>query len=567
MKIYTDMNRPLHSLRQLRRAMTGVGMAVALALGNASPAFALTAGEDYTVVVSQINSDGSLTSVTSTSATADADGKIAFDFPSDMPTADETHFILLQVKDSSNTVVRQGIAPAPGAGETNLVGVNPLSDVQADALQTVMADNSTDDPLAAAFGLVFIRSESLAESDIPGLSQMMATAIRGNDGMEAFLLAHDISASQLAIFKDRIIYNSTAGTSDMSDYIAYFKTAVDSGNNDDLAEAGGLMADILIDAGVAAGIDPQLLLAAFDAAGDATGLQDAMMSISSGFQGSVMAAVNGFTTRIRSVVLNKQYTDALSTLGGNQTLIDRFNAGVQDMITAQRQVDAQYGEYFMNPDAYLAAHPGVTENQIRQAIDAAFQGAWSSFETAIGSTNGEITTMRATVAQALGINVGDLPSDLGQKYDFDGNQVNWPIPQTVAVTWVASVLIDGGSLGYTRDTTPVSAMMQNWLDSDNNPGNGVDGQRHDFTSGGMPADFAALMGLMEDVQIVESSRHAIWDGGSEPTPDQRQQARLDFLANLATLAGNISGTTDGTTAINADERKSLIKLMMHPSLD
>lgn len=561
MKIHTDMNRPV------RRVLTSVGLAVALALGHASSAFALTAGASYTVEVSQINSNGSLTSVTSTTAIADADGKIAFNFPSAMPTADATHFLLLQVKDGNNSVVRQGIAPAPGTGETNLVGVNPLSNVQADALRTVMADNSTDDPLAAAFGLVFIRSENLASSDIPGLSTMMSTAIRGNDGMEAFLLANGVSQTQLATFKDRIIYNAASGAVDMSDYIAFFKSAVDSGSEDDLAEAGGLMGDIMIDAGAAAGIDPQLLLAAFDAAGDAQGLDAAMASISSGFQNSVMAAVNGFSTRIRSVVIKKEYTTALSTLGGDQTLIDRFNAGVQSFIVAQRQVDTQYGDYFMDPDAYLAANPGVTEQQIRQAIDSAYQGAWGSFETAIGSTNDEITAMRGTVAQALGINVGDLPPDLGQKRDFDGNTVNWPIPQTVAVTWVADMLIDGGGLGYTRDTTPVPAMMQNWLDSDNNPGNGNDGLRHDFTGMGMPAAFAALMGLMEDVQIVENTRYAIWEGGNEPTATERQQARLTFLANLATLAGNISGTTDGTTAISVDARKALIKLMMQPSQD
>jgi len=547
--------------------MTGVGAAVALALGTVSPVFALTVGADYTVEVSQINSDGSLTSVTSTSATADADGKIAFDFPSAMPTADDVHFILLQVKDSTNAVVRQGIAPAPGAGETNLVGVNPLSNVQADALRAVMTDNSTDDPLAAAFGLVFLRSENLASTDIPGLSTMMSTAIRGIDGMEAFMLANGVSASQLATFKDRIIYNTTSGAVDMSDYIAFFKTAVDSDSADDLAEAGGLMGDILVDAATAADIDPQLLLAAFDAAGDAQGLDAAMASISSGFQNSVMAAVSGFSTRISSVVIKKEYTDALATLGGNQTLIDRFNAGVQDFIVAQRQVDTQYGDYFMDPDAYLAAHPGVTEQQLRQAIDTAFQSAWGDFEVAISSANAEITTMKNKVAQALGVNVGTLPPDLGQKYDFDGNAVNWPIPQTVAVTWVAGTLINAGGFSYTRDTTPVPAMMLNWLDSDGDCTGGCDGLRHDFINQGMPADFAALMGLMEDVQIVENSRHAIWDNGNQPTAAERQQARLDFLDKLAILAGNISGTTDGTTAINADERKALIKLMMHPSLD
>ncbi len=553
--------------RGLCGAMAGTALAVAVALAPVTPAAALTAGESYTVVVSRINSDGSVTSLSSTSATADSGGKIGFDL-SGLPTAEESHFLLLQVKDGSGTLVRQGIAPAPAGGDTNLVGVNALSDVQAKALRTVMTDNGTDDPLAAAFGLVFIRSANLADSDIPGLSQMMATAIRGTDGMEAFLLNNGVSQAALDTFKDRIVYNGTAGTKDLSDYVAFFKTAVDSGSDDDLAKAAGLMGSILVDAGAEAGIDPQLLLAAFDAAGDANGLDAAMQSLSAGFQNSVQAAVTGFFTRIASIAIKKEYSDALATLGGSQALIDRFNAGVQSFISAQQQIEIQYGDYFMDPQAYLAANPGVTEQDVQQAIDAAFQSAWSTLQTAIRSTSSEISDMKNSVAQALGVGVGSLPSDLGQEYDFNGNLVNWPIPQTVAVTWVAGLLNAGGSFGYTRDTTPVPANMQGWLDSDDDPNNGIDGQRHDFTTMGMPAEFAALMGVMEDVQILENARYAILDGGggSEPTAQQRQQARLDFIDGLATVAGNISGTTDGSTSIGAAERKSLVRLMMEPSL-
>ncbi|WJW76727.1 hypothetical protein QVG61_06480 [Thiohalobacter sp. IOR34] len=553
MKMFTGM----------KHRLAGFGLAVALTLGQLPAALALTADETYTVVISQIESDGSLTTLSSTSATADSSGKISFSL-SNLPTADETHFVLLQVKDSSGSVVRQGIAPAPGADETNQVGVNSLSDVQADALRTSMTDNNTDDPLAAAFGLVFVRSDSLSDSDIPGLSQMMATAIRGSDGMEAFLLANGVSASELSTFQDRIVYNSTSGSKDLSDYVAYFKQAVDNGDNDDLAKAGGLMGDILIDAGAAAGIEPQLLMAAFEAAGDATGLDTAMASLSSSFQGSVQSAVSGFMTRVGSVVIKKEYTEALSTLGGSTDLITRFNTGVQNFITAQQAIDTQYGQYFMDPAGYLAANPTLTESQVQLAISAAFDSAWSDFQTAIRSSNAEITDMKSKVAQAMGVSVSSLPSDLGQEYDFSGNAVNWPIPQTVAVSWVADALIAGGDFSYTRDTTTVPSNMS-WLDSDDDPTNGSDMTRHDFTAS-MPAEFAALMGLMEDVQIVEMSRYAIWDSGATPTATQRQQARLDFLSRLSTLASLISGTTDGSTAISSSEKQALIKLMMQPSL-
>ena len=547
------------------RLLTSMGLVVALAAGYVSPSLALTAGASYTVVVSQINSDGSLTSLSSTSSTADSNGKIAFSLSS-LPDVSQAHFVLLQIKNSGGTVVRQGIAPAPGPGETNQVGVNPLSDVQAEALRAVMTGNSTDDPLAAAFGLVFIRSQSLASADIAGLGAMMATAILGNDGMEAFLLANGINQSALDTFKSSIVYNTSTGSKDLSDYVAFFKQAVDSGNDDDLAKAGGLMADILIDAGAAAGIDPQLLLAAFSAAGNATGLDTAMNSLSTGFQNSVNAAVSGFFTRIASVVLKKEYSTALAALGGNQALIDRFNAAVQSFGVAQQAIDTQYGGYFMDPTAY-ATQVGKTEQQIQTELDAAFQTAWSNFQTAIVSTSSEITAMRVVVASAT----GTVPSDpvilgIGMEPDFSGTAVPWPIPQTVAVSWVAGILNAGGSFSYTRDTTPVPANMQNWLDSDDDPNiGGIDGQRHDFTSQ-MPPSFAALMGLIEDVQIVEQTRFVIWDNGNQPTSAQVEQARVDFAGNLDQLVSLIIGTTDGATGISAAQKKALLKLMMEPSL-
>jgi len=89
------------------RLLAVMGLAMALAVGSLSSALALTVGESYTVVVSQINSDGSLTSLSSTSAIADSNGKIAFSLSS-LPDASQTHFVLLQIKDSSGNVVRQG---------------------------------------------------------------------------------------------------------------------------------------------------------------------------------------------------------------------------------------------------------------------------------------------------------------------------------------------------------------------------------------------------------------------------------------------------------------------------
>ncbi len=532
----------------IRHFGLGALAAAALTFGVTTPASALTAGQDYTVVLSRINSDGTVTSVSSTSATADTNGKLGFSL-SNLPTAADTNFVLLQVKDASGTVVRQGIAPAPADGSTNLVGINPLSDIQARALISSMQANNSDDPLGVAFGLVFVRSPNLQTSDIDVLAQMMGTAIMGNDGMEAFLLNNGVSATELATFKKNLVSNSAPGSKDMSDYIAFFKSAVDSANNDDMAKAGGIMADIFIDAGAAAGVDPTLLLTSFNAAGNAQGLNALMMSLSTGFGTSVEQAVSGFFTRVAAVKLKREYSDALATLGGSQALIDRFNTGVQAFVTAQQQIDIQYQDFFMDPEQFTEAVRQTKKNE----IDQAFQTAFDQFKSTIQVTNAERDAMLATVATALTTTTALLPPDLGREYDFSGNLVNWSIPQTVAVTWVANNLIGGGDMTYTRDNTPIPAHMS-WL-----------GSRTDFVADGIPPSFAALMALSEDMEIIENARWAIYQSGT-PTPADEEQARLTYLGRLQGLVGNISGTKDGSTAVTADEREALVKLMQEPSL-
>lgn len=537
--------------------------AVMLWMGLAAPVAALTAGDNYTVVVYKVNSDGSSTSVSSTSATADANGKISFDLSS-LPTASEANFIFIEVEDSAGTVVRRAFVPAPLDGATNEVGINTLSDVQAQAIETSMSANSSDDPLAVAFGLVFVRSPDLQSSDISILADMMGTAILGTQGMKQFLLDNGVSTSQMATFQSKMVANAASGTKDMSDYMAFFKTAVDNDSTDEMAKAGSIMGDIFMDAALEANIDPGLILAAFDAAGGAPGLDNLMMSLSSSFATSVQQAVTGFFTRIAGSKMKADYSWALDVLNASGSEVTRFNTAVQTFLADQQSIDAQFNGFFMDPAGY-AASVGKTEQQIQAEIDAAFQTVWGDFQSNLQSTNAEITTMRESVEDALGLTRDALLGQVGTEYDFNGTQVNWPIPQTVSVAWVASLLNSSGDFSYTRDTLSVPSNMQSWLDSDDDFSNGVDGQRHDFTALGLPPDFAALMGLMEDVQIVEHTRFALWDSG-QPTQAQMEQARLDYITNLATLAGNISGTTDGATAISADEKDALIKTLQEPSL-
>ena len=72
---------------------------------------------------------------------------------------------------------------------------------------------------------------------------------------------------------------------------------------------------------------------------------------------------------------------------------------------------------------------------------------------------------------------------------------------------------------------------------------------------------------MEDLQIIEFSRYAIYQSGS-PTREQEKEARLLFEQRVQNVAESlISGTTDGSTAISDAQKKGIVKSLMQPSMN
>jgi hypothetical protein len=553
----------------------------------AAPAWSLTTGETYTISLSKVNSDGSTTQVSSTTATADADGKIQFSL-SDVPTNATNNFIVLQCTDSNGTVVRKGFAPAPPAGSENQLGLNSLATSQTDAILKMGETAGTDDPILVAFGLVLTRSSGISDADLQRMATLGNAAICGTGGFEDFLTNNGVSASQLQTLKDKLVYNSASGTKDLSDFTSKFKDAVDNDSDDEMAKAGGFMAEVFVDAGNAAGIDPTLILAAHDSAGEVTCqavYATLMAAMDSALQNSMNQSMSSFFTRISAIKLKTEYTDALTTLGASGTQVDTYNNAVQAMVTAFENIDTTYGEYFMDPDGYVASE-GTTHNAVQNAINTAFNNAFTTFQAAIQSSNDDITSMKGAVAAALGIAVGDLPSDFGTTQDFGGNSVNWPIPQTVMVNWVASIIGAGGGLTYTRDDLALPADVESWMGScadKDNPGdecfdqqcctddNGTwTAERGDYS--GEDASFAALMGLEEDIRIIEFTRYAVYDNLDPGTQTEEEMkaaekaARLAFQQRLEATKGRIDGTVDGVTDVSDAQKEAIIKVMQQPSL-
>ena len=132
-----------------------------------------------------MGSNGVPTDVSTSTAVADADGKLSFDLTG-MPTNADCNFIVFIVKDAAGVVVRKGFVPAPPEGSTNQVGVNDLSTAQTDAILAAGTEIGTDDPIAVAYLITMLRNADATAADAINLAKMAKKAII--NGFEAFLL-------------------------------------------------------------------------------------------------------------------------------------------------------------------------------------------------------------------------------------------------------------------------------------------------------------------------------------------------------------------------------------------
>jgi len=597
----------------MKRTIKRLISALALCLA-ASTAWALNPNTSYTVTVSKVNANGTLTQVSSNAATTDADGKLNFTL-SAMPTKDDCNFVYFTLKDGSNTVVRQGFAPAPPASDTNKLGINDLSTIQAKTFvevgQLLGATNQADNPIPVAYMLIILRSDGVNEADIPVIGQLATTAITGTGGFQDFLTTDaGVTPTQLSDLKECLIYNADATKKTLRNFGESFYNAVQSTSTTtekaEMQKAGGFMAEIFMDAAVCAGIDPELILAAHNAAGDAAGSGGGSGPIATltiqnpNFMSSIDQAMSSFHQRIAGAKVATEYTNALNTLQASGTQVTTFLTAGEAMFNAYAQIESDYGDYFMDPQTYLAAHSGETEDTVRAAIDTAYSTVFSTFQTAIESSNSDIDSLKTKVASLLGVAANQLPNGFGSYSDFSGTTKNWPIPQTVMVNWLADVLTAGGQFTYTRATTPLPTFAEQWwwgectvaaipdqatctsqngewrnnttcvIQSDKamcTTASGSWDARHDFSTRTPVDSYNKFMAMQEDLSILEMSRYAIYDGGAQPTREEEKQAKLAFTTAMDAIQGNIGGTTNGTIAISADQKEAIVTLLKQPSMD
>ena len=561
----------------MRKRTIAIPLAV-FAILLAGSAFAANTATDpllpnaaYTITISKLSSAGQLVNIETVSGTTDGSGLLSFTLTR-IPTKDDANFIFLTIKDGSGAVVRRGMSPAPPPDDNNATGLNYLSTTQADGMLLAASTIGTDDPIVAAYLLIILRSPNISPEDLANIAGLGQDALTNPTlGFESYLLANGVGPTALANLKKCLIYNPDNTAKTLRNFTRNFYNAVAATDNDAassaMQKAGGFMASIFLDAGTCAGIDAGQILAAHNSAGDGAQAGVHMSALSPGLLGSINTAMSSFDRRITIVRISTEYTNALNALNASGAQVTQYLGSVTGLMNASALVDAQFSEYFMDRAAYFAAHPGVTDNDVQNAMNTAYSAGWNQFQTDIAADNASIATMKASMLDA---NPGlMLPPDFGTYMDQSGSQKNWPIPQVVLMNWLA-----GSTFSYTgRDNTAIPSMMTAWMGTcDNNAwwdqnsctGNGgtwTPGRRvYDFT--GSPL-FDSYLALQEDLNIIQMHRNEIWNSGNQPTGAERAANENDYVTRVQSCGVRIGGSKSGV-AITAAEKDAILKLLLPP---
>lgn len=537
---------------------------------------ALTAGEQYTIDVDAITSAGAVLDLgLSAIATADSSGKISFSIGSNLPSRSSYNFLLITIKDSSGNSVRRSLAPTPAAGSSTNMGVSIVTDDQIDMLLAGMASAATDDPILVIFGLTMVRSASMTAGELTVIANVGIQGIRGSGGFVDYLTTtKGYSGAALTTFRNGIVNR-------LNRFSTLYKDSVDaatsSASADKRGEAAALLMTILMEAGTDASINIDDILSALDSMGEVVGPLFQAQVTAGNMRSSVLAAINsaigGAIQKANADRALEKYTQALTTLNASAAQAARYNTAATTLLNSMIAAFKTFEQLFLDPSTQPSQ---ATITAAQTALNTTMETAFDTFIVNSASTNAEILTMRTNLATAFGIPIGDIPANMFTFCDRNGNPINWPIPMVASTEWISSIVSAGGSLTYTRDTLAVPALMA-WLDSDDNPGNGINSTRHDFGAAnangvagdeyGLPTAMASLLGLREDIEIIEFTKYADFNtanGDGEVTMTEHKTIVTAFASRLSARASDLGGTTNGATAISSAQKSALSTLQTSP---
>ncbi|MFA6921442.1 MAG: hypothetical protein WC216_06330, partial [Gallionella sp.] len=521
-----------------RLSLSKLALAAMLLLG--SQAYALTAGSSYTVTIGRINSNGTETVLnTSSAVVADSTGKITFTLTG-VPDNTTCNFMTVVVKDSNGAVAQSGIAPCPAAGTTLPLGVSAVTSKQTEALKAGFLAAGTDDPILAIFGLTIVRSTGISSAELATLATIVKNAISGPGGFTDYLTTtRGVTAAQLAAYRSAII----AQLNDVnSGYSKLIKDSVDAAagaaESGKRGEASGLLMDILVRAATTAGFPQDYILEAFNAMGAIAkpAIQAAVTAgtLSASTAQGVNSSVGGGIQKSKTSRVIEKYTSALTTLGATGADVTQFRTAATTLSTAMQTAFSTFEQAAFRTGTESAA----TITAAQTALDTAMNTAFNTFIADTAVSTARIQTLitnictvadPGNVAACTGTPVGTggfLTLSFFQYFDQTGATHNWPVNMVVLTDWATTNKAAGGSLTYTRETSAIPAAMiwagscsvANFFDKSSCEGNlgvwttgrtcfgTVAAAGEVGTCENLPVDYASLMSIQQDINILQMTR-------------------------------------------------------------
>ncbi|MBI4681688.1 MAG: hypothetical protein HY757_01070 [Nitrospirae bacterium] len=543
----------------------------AMLISMASDAGALTTGETYSITAQKVNSNGSLAAVSaSSSAVADSNGKISFSL-TNVPDNGSCNFLVITVRDSTDTVVRRSIAPCPNSGESLPMGVSGLTNSQTDALLAALTSAGTDDPILAVFGFALVRSTAVTSPELSFMANLCNQGINNSGGFISYLTSNGVSSAQIASYRSYII-DRLANTA--SGYSKMIKDSVDASTAAAKLNARGEAASklllVLVQAATDAGFSQDRILEAFNAMGSIIMplMQQGITNgdITPATAQMINSSIGGSIQKLKADKNIEKYSRALIALGASGADVTNYQTAANTLLNSMITAFKTFEQVFNGSET------NTTISNAETVLNTAMQTAFNQFMTDTAASNSRITTMISNMDSALGVSTGLTVSDF-QFYKPDGTTVNWPLTMVILVDWASGIVSNGGGMTYTRDSTAIpsnnlwlgscsNSIYFNKTDCESNGGTWT-AARTDFVGQGIPASYAAIFGIQQDIEILEFVRWAAQQAAGQ-NMSAHEALEKSYSNSVAGLASNISGTVDGSTSISSALKSAIVTLMKSP---
>lgn len=521
----------------MKKMMRLLSLLLSVSVLAATSALALTANHAYRVQLSTVSASGQQTALAQMEATANGDGQLSFQF-SDVPDSDSVPFLMVEIMDTvggQQQMVRQTLVPAPTPGQQMQMGVNELSHRQTQATMQAL-QTGTDHTAGAMFPLLIIPTGAITAADAENFGQAAAAAAFA---FHDYLTQNGVTTTQMAAFQSAMLEAMREFAAANKNTAEQTDPAIAAGM---FGQAGASFMASLIQEGAAAGIDPFLMSAAFDQAGQAIDVSTALTALPVNEIDAMHAAFLVDAQQRRLMSQLRGYAAAMPVVGADNTQTQTYTTAMNSLQTAMAQARQNYYQQVFADPENLPSSTSI--NQGLNDMATAMQHAFMAFDQSTTASDTQIDSLMGNMAGRMngggmmggGMMSGSTLTGMGfgmMQASLGGAPRNWSLMMLATENLVATV----PDLSYTPVTDQLAAQL---------------------TAGNLPTapDWSqlvegpdkSLLELQYDLMLVHLIDLQTLAGLTPPlTQDEIASLSAQNLANLALVREGLAGISEEQT--------------------